>query len=128
MKQVLPVLAAVLFAAACDDPTTIDPTMASVRFFNATTGMTRNGGFTTNGQFATGSGGTLHATNMAAGSPTTFTTMASGSNAFTVLHGHETALSGSAATLDLPGGSVNTLAIVRNTSRGFELINLPRCS
>jgi hypothetical protein len=59
MKKVLimPVLAAVLFAAACgedDGPTTVDTT-ASVRFFNATTGMTGSGGFTTNGKFAAGS-------------------------------------------------------------------------
>jgi hypothetical protein len=58
---VMPVLTAVLFAAACGDdddsttgPATVGPT-ASVRFFNATTGMTGSGGFTANGQFATGS-------------------------------------------------------------------------
>jgi hypothetical protein len=57
MKKVLvkPVLAAVLFAAACDkDPTAAGPA-GSVRFFNATTGMTDRGGFTANGQFANGS-------------------------------------------------------------------------
>jgi hypothetical protein len=59
MKKILvmPVLAAVLFSAACGDdagPTEID-TRASVRFFNATTGMTASGGFTANGQFASGS-------------------------------------------------------------------------
>ena len=57
MKKVLvmPVLAALLFAAACEgDPTTVD-TRPSVRFFNATTGMTGSGGFTTNGTFAAGS-------------------------------------------------------------------------
>jgi hypothetical protein len=54
-------LAAVLFAAACggDDDSTTGPTpvgpTANVRFFNATTGMTGSAGFTTNGQFATGS-------------------------------------------------------------------------
>jgi hypothetical protein len=54
---VMPVLAAVLFAAACGDDgglTTVAPA-ASVRFFNATTGMAGSGGFTTNGQFAAGS-------------------------------------------------------------------------
>ncbi len=59
MKKVLimPVLAAVLFAAACgeDGGTTPEVPTASVRFFNATTGMAGSGGFTTNGQFATGS-------------------------------------------------------------------------
>ncbi|MES2521443.1 MAG: DUF4397 domain-containing protein [Gemmatimonadota bacterium] len=57
----VPVLAALLFVAACGEnggPTaggsTGGPT-ARVRFFNATMGMAGSGGFTTNGQFATGS-------------------------------------------------------------------------
>ena len=59
MKKALfaPALAAVLCVAACKEdggPTAPEPT-ASVRFFNATTGMTGSGGFTTNGQFASGS-------------------------------------------------------------------------
>jgi hypothetical protein len=59
MKRVviMALLAAAPFAAACGgdgDPTAVDTT-ARVRFFNATTGMTGGGGFTTNGQFATGS-------------------------------------------------------------------------
>ena len=66
MKKVLamPVLAALLFAAACDgDPTgsatkPIPPqpvTTASVRFFNAMRGMTSPGAFTLNSQFVSGS-------------------------------------------------------------------------
>jgi hypothetical protein len=58
MKRVhiMPALASLLFAAACgeDGPTAVD-TRPSVRFVNATTGMTGSGGFTTNGQFAAGS-------------------------------------------------------------------------
>lgn len=51
----MPVLAFVLFAAACGDgPTALD-TKARLRFFNATTGSTENAGFTTNGQFVSGS-------------------------------------------------------------------------
>ena len=53
----MPVLVAALLAAACGEdggPTTVGPT-ASVRFFNATTGMSGGGGFTSNGQLATGS-------------------------------------------------------------------------
>jgi hypothetical protein len=53
---IMPVLAAALLGAACGndgDPMTVS--RASVRFFNATTGMTGNGAFTTNGTFATGS-------------------------------------------------------------------------
>jgi hypothetical protein len=75
-----------------------------------------------------GAGGTLHANNIAVGAPTTFTTVASGSNAFTVLRNHEVTLTGGPATLNLQGGSVNTLAIVQNSSGGLQLINLPRCS
>ncbi len=239
MKKVLlmPVLAAVLFVAACGEgggPTEVGPT-ARVRFFNATTGMTGSGAFTTNGQFATGSalavgqamqscatvaagatafgfgaantGGTgvsgsplatlntpsiaaggdyivvangaapspslylldnsvpgslatnqaavrfvnlapgtgspinvlngtlgngstsVVATSLAVGAPTTFNTVTSGSNAYTILNGHNTIVSGSAATLNLQAGTVNTIAIVRTaTGSGFQLINLPRCS
>jgi hypothetical protein len=58
MKKVLimPVLAAVLFAAACGDdgPTQVDTT-AKVRFFNAVWATQDKIGFTTNSQFATGS-------------------------------------------------------------------------
>jgi hypothetical protein len=51
--SVMPAVAAALFAAACGDGATeVDPT-PRVRFFNATTGMTGSGGFTTNGQFVT---------------------------------------------------------------------------
>ena len=61
MKKVLllQVLAAALFTVACGDDPDSDPTTVdarpSVRFFNAMTGMTSSGGFTTNGQFVTGS-------------------------------------------------------------------------
>ena len=57
MISIGPVLVAVLFAAACSEDDSTGPTgpTARVRFFNATTGMTGSGGFTTNGQFATGS-------------------------------------------------------------------------
>ena len=57
MKSVvmLPLLATALFAASCGGDSTGVDTTARVRFFNATTGMTGSGGFTTNGQFATGS-------------------------------------------------------------------------
>ena len=58
MKRVImPVLASLSFAAACGGdggPTEVD-TRPSVRFVNATTGMSSSGGFTTNGQFAAGS-------------------------------------------------------------------------
>ena len=52
---IVAVLAAVLPFAACDLVTGADPS-PRVRFFNATTGMTGSGGFTTNGQFASALG------------------------------------------------------------------------
>ncbi len=57
MKKVLnmPLLAAVVCASACGGGPTGVGTTASVRYFNATTGLTGSGAFTTNGQFATGS-------------------------------------------------------------------------
>src|SRR4051812_48994544 len=57
MKTVLitPVLVAVLFAPACGGGPTAGDTTPKVRFFNATTGMSGSGGFTTNGQFVPGS-------------------------------------------------------------------------
>lgn len=57
MKKVLimPALVTALFATACgSSPTEVD-TSPGVRFFNATTGMTGNGGFEINGQFVPGS-------------------------------------------------------------------------
>ena len=50
-----------------------------------------------------GAAGTMLATDIAVGSPTTFNTVTSGSNAFTVLNGHDIAVAGSAATLNLQG-------------------------
>lgn len=50
----MPALAATLFGAACSDTTTPD-TRALVRFVNATQDMIGNGGFTSNGQFISGS-------------------------------------------------------------------------
>jgi hypothetical protein len=75
-----------------------------------------------------GAGGTLAGNNIAVGAPTAFTTVSSGSNAFSVLRNHEVALTGGPATVNVQGGSVNTLAIVQNASGGLQLVNLPRCS
>ena len=76
-----------------------------------------------------GAGGTLTTTDFTVGSPMTFNTVTSGSNAVTILNSHNIVTSGSEATLDFPGGSVKTIAIVPNTtSGGFRLIDLPRCS
>lgn len=75
-----------------------------------------------------GAGGTVIASNIAVGSPSTFSTVTSGPNAFTIFKSHEVAISGSAATVTVQGGTVNTVAIVSTASGGFQLINVPRCS
>jgi hypothetical protein len=228
----------VLLVAACGEESGPSETAASVRFFNATTDMAGNGGFTTNGEFAAGSAlafgqaspacaeveagvtsfgfgaadesgtgltgsalatlsdqsltatdnvtvvatgsaaspalfllsnnfstGTL-ASNQAAvrfvnlapgtgeteslfnvltgtigsgptdpfeiglevGEPSGFKIVTSGSTAYSILIGHSVSLSGSAATLDLQPGTVNTIAIVPDPASGsVRLINIPRC-
>lgn len=234
-----PFLATALSATACggDSEPTIPSTPARVRFFNATTGMAGSGGFTTNGQFATGTAlafgqstptcaaidagttsfgfgaanpsgtglsgvaiatlnnksitaggnftvatagsatsatlflidntfsgslasneaavrfvnlapetattveafnvikgtlgvdGKLFASNITVGAPTSFSTVTSGSNAFTILQGHTTVILPGEGALDLQAGTANTIAIVPNpTSGGFQLINIARCS
>jgi hypothetical protein len=60
---------------------------------------------------------------------TPFSTVTSGSNAFTILYNNDPVISGNAATLNLQGGTVNTVVIVRNPSSGnFQLVNVPSCS
>ena len=66
--------------------------------------------------------------NIAFRSATPFSTVTSGSNAYTIMHGTETVISGSAATLNLQGGTVNTVVIVRDPSGDFGLITVPSCS
>jgi hypothetical protein len=232
---ITPVLTAMLFAAACGGggestaPEPVDP-RPSVRFFNAMRAMAGPGGFTTNGQFVSGSavganqsacvkldagsrsfgfgtantGGTglsggaiatlnnqtiaasgnytvaavgsgMHAllfliddsfsgslggnqaavrfvnfapavgshtvmsgsgsgsmttvaSNLGLGASSPFTTVASGSNAYTVVNGGNTVVSGSAGTLNLQAGTVNTIAIVPGAAAGtFQLMTIPRC-
>jgi hypothetical protein len=71
----------------------------------------------------------MAAPNIAVGAPTGYATVTSGSNAFTILNGHNIVISGNAATLVLPAGSVNTVAIVPGATAGsYQLVNIPRCS
>jgi hypothetical protein len=53
--RMMPVVAAVLFSAACGDGPTGGDSTAKVRFFNAVWNTQDKTGFTTNGQFAAGS-------------------------------------------------------------------------
>jgi hypothetical protein len=68
------------------------------------------------------------ATNIPFGVMSTYTLVTNGANTFSVLQmpGHTTAIQGDAITLQ--GGSVNTMALVRNASGGLRLLHLPRCS
>ena len=108
---------------------TLASNQAAVRFVNLApgTGATPNNFAVFLGTF--GAGGTLHAANPAAGAPTTFTTVTSGPNVFSVLMNHEVppAILVRPGTLNLQAGSVNTIAIVPTASGGIQLVNLPRC-
>jgi hypothetical protein len=80
-----------------------------------------------------GSGSTTAVqTNMGFRDATPFSTVASGSNAYTILYNNnnEPLISGSDATLNLQAGTVNTIVISRlNPPTGkFQLINVPHCS
>jgi hypothetical protein len=76
-----------------------------------------------------GADGTPLALEIAVGIPTPFTTVTSGSNAFTILQGHTTVIAPNEGTLSVQAGTANTIAIVPNpTSGGFQLINIPRCA
>ena len=68
------------------------------------------------------------ANNIPFGIASAYTVVTSGTSTFSALQipGATTAVPGS--TFTLQGGSVNTIALVRNVSGGFQLMNLPRCS
>jgi hypothetical protein len=70
------------------------------------------------------------ATDIAVGLPTPFSAATAGANTFTILKlpGHVVVVEGSAGTLDLQPGSVNTVAIIQNASGGFELLDIRSCS
>lgn len=59
---------------------------------------------------------------------TPFSTVTSGSNAYTIMYDNQAVISGSDATVTLQGGTVNTVVIFRNLSGNFALINVPSCS
>ena len=118
-----------LFLFDNDFPGQLGATQAAVRFVNLAPGTDATAN--TYVVFAGAIGlGTLLASNIAVGAPTAFSTVAGGSNEFSILKlpGHVVAVEGTAATLDLQAGSVNTVAIVQNASGEYQLINLPRCS
>ena len=100
---------------------------AAVRFVNLAPGTSTTAN-TFNVFTGTSTTGTPVASSIAFGAPTTFSTVASGSNTFTITNGGTSVISGGAGQLNLQAGSVNTIAVIPNTtSGGFQLINIPRC-
>jgi hypothetical protein len=60
---------------------------------------------------------------------TAFSTVSSGANAYTIMSNNQAVITGNDATLNLQGGTVNTVVIVRNaTTDKFQLISVPSCS
>jgi hypothetical protein len=90
-----------------------------VRFVNMTTGLSGSVGFTANGQFVPGSA-------LASGQVAQTCSKLAGGKTSLQTPGATTVVPGS--TVTLKAGSANTIALVRNASGGFELIQLPRCS
>jgi hypothetical protein len=68
-------------------------------------------------------------TDIAFRAATPFSTVASGSNPYTILYNHEVAIGGNDATLNLQAGTVNTVVIVRDpATNNFVLRSVPGCS
>ena len=106
----------------------IGANQAAVRFVNLApgTGTTAN---TFNVFTGTSATGTATASGIAFGAPTTFNMVTAGTNNFTITNSTGTSvISSSAGQLNLQAGSVNTVAVIPNTtSGGFQIINITRC-
>ena len=78
-----------------------------------------------------GSGSTTVVQNdIAFRSATPFSTVPSGSNAYTIMYNNQPVISGNDATLNLQPGTVNTVVIgrINPPSGNFQLITVPSCS
>ena len=72
---------------------------------------------------------TIVQTDIAFRAATPFSTVTSGSNAYSILYNHEPVISGTDATLNLQAGTINTVVIVRDpVTSNFQLKNVPSCS
>jgi len=60
--------------------------------------------------------------------PSAYSVVASGASAFSALQTPGATTVVPSSTVTLQGGGANTIALVRNASGDFQLINLPRCS
>ena len=102
---------------------------AAVRFVDLAPGTAATPNSFTVLKGVLGQGHSLLSANIAVGEPTAFAAVTSGANPYTILKGHETVISGTAATINLQAGTVTTVAIVPDgTSVGFRLVAIPRCS
>ena len=76
-----------------------------------------------------GSGTTVVQNNIAFRGATPFSTVTSGSNAYSIIYNHEPIISGANATLNLQPGTVTTVVIVRDpATNNFVLRSVPSCS
>jgi hypothetical protein len=118
-----------LFLVSNDFSAALGSDEAAVRFVNLAPGTDETANIFNVLTGTVGNGSTtVAATGLAAGAPSPFRIVPSGSTAFSLLNGHSVALTGSAATLDLQPGTVNTIAIVPDPASGsFQLIEVPRC-
>ena len=111
---------------AFDNAFSLGESQAAVRFGNfvPSTGTTAYNYFFYKGEV----GSTVLATNLSFGAVSAYQTVTSGDNLFSALQvpGHTIVVPGS--TFTLPGGSVSLMALVLNSSGGFQLLHLPRCS
>lgn len=111
---------------------TLGANQAAVRFVNlaANAGGSNPAPFTVLKGTAGSGTTTVVQSDIAFRGTTPFSTVTSGSNAYTIMQGDETVVSGNDATLNLQGGTVNTVVIIRSLSGGnnTQLINIPGCS
>jgi hypothetical protein len=99
---------------------TLGANQAAVRFVN----LAASAEF----PFTVMKGTTVVGSNVAFRGATPFSTVTSGANEYTIMYNNTAAIAGPAGTLNLQGGSVNTVVIVRTLAGLFELITVPSCS
>jgi hypothetical protein len=74
-------------------------------------------------------GTTVVQTNLAFRGASPFSTVTSGFNVYTIRANNQAVISGNDATLNLQGGTINTVVIVRDVdTNNFRLVNVPSCS
>jgi hypothetical protein len=105
---------------------TLGANQAAVRFVNLAAGSEFP--FTVLKGTAGSGSTTVVQSNIAFRSATPFSSVTSGANAYSIMYNDEDAISGNDATLNLQGGTVNTVVIIRNLSDNYRLISIPSCS